>query len=99
MKMNFAKAAVALLALVAVHTVKAETATIDGITWTYTVTNGCAMLGDGKSSAISTNTIGSIIIPSRIGRYDVINILDKPIRINLVLITCSFVNCFQILFF
>ena len=75
MKMNFvAKLTAVLLAVCALYSARAAKTTVDGITWTYTVTNGCAMLGDGKSSAISTNTIGSITIPSRIGRYDVTSI-------------------------
>ena len=78
MKMNFvAKLTAVLLAVCALYTARAAKSTVDGITWTYTVINGCAMLGDGKSSAISTNTIGSITIPSRIGRYDVTSIGDR----------------------
>ena len=46
-----------------------DTATVDGITWTYTVENGYASVGGGSSSstAVPTTTIGAITIPSSLG--------------------------------
>ena len=41
----------------------AATATVNGITWTYTVSNGAASLGDGSSSAVPTSTSGAITTP------------------------------------
>lgn len=40
----------------------ADTATVDGITWTYTVSNSEASLGGGSSSqtAVPTSTSGGI---------------------------------------
>ncbi len=40
----------------------ATTATVDGITWTYTVSNGVATVGGGSSAstAIATSTSGAI---------------------------------------
>ena len=51
----------------------AAKATVNGITWTYTVSNGEASLGVGAqySPAISTSTTGAITIPSQLGGYPV----------------------------
>ncbi len=53
-----------------------ETATVDGLTWKYTVPDGNASIGDGSyaSPAVSTNTSGDIVIPSSIGGYPVTSI-------------------------
>lgn len=47
----------------------ATTATVDGITWTYTVSNGEATVGGGSSSspAIATSTSGAITVPTTLG--------------------------------
>ena len=52
------------------------TATVDGIKWTYTVSNGKASLGGGTTStpAVSTSTSGAITIPSKLGGYSVTSI-------------------------
>ena len=52
------------------------TATVDGIKWTYTVSNGNASVGGGTSStpAVSTSTSGAIAIPSKLGGYSVTSI-------------------------
>lgn len=52
------------------------TATVDGIKWTYTVSNGNASVGGGTSStpAVSTSTSGAITIPSKLGGYSVTSI-------------------------
>ena len=54
------------------------TATVDGIKWTYTVSNGKASVGEGTSStpAVSTSTSGAITIPSSLGGYSVTSIGD-----------------------
>ena len=47
----------------------ADTEVVDGITWTYTVSDGKAQIGTGDygSPTISSATIGAITIPSRLG--------------------------------
>ncbi len=54
----------------------ADTATVNGITWTYTVSNGEASLGGGSSSstAVPKSTTGTITIPSTLGGYPVTSI-------------------------
>ena len=55
------------------------TATVNGITWTYTLgKDGEASLGGGSSSspAISKSTTGAITIPSTLGGYKVTSIGD-----------------------
>ena len=54
----------------------ADTETVNGITWTYTVSNGKASVGGGNSSspAVPTTTTGSITIPSSLGGYSVTSI-------------------------
>lgn len=60
----------------AVQIVVADTATVNGITWIYTVVNGVASVGGGSSSstAVPTSTYGSIAIPSTLGGYRVTSI-------------------------
>ena len=52
------------------------TAMVDGIKWTYTVSNGKASVGGGTSStpAVSTSTSGAITMPSKLGGYSVTSI-------------------------
>ena len=45
----------------------ADTETVDGITWTYTVRDGKARVEVDGSSAIPSSTTGSITIPSMLG--------------------------------
>ena len=56
------------------------TETVEGITWTYTVSDGTASLGGGEEwwddggyhgQAVPTSTIGAIAIPSSLGGYPV----------------------------
>ena len=49
-----------------------------GIEWTYTVYDGQAYLGGGSSdqTAISKSTAGEITVPSIIGEYQVVGLLD-----------------------
>ena len=50
--------------------------TVNGIQWTYTVSNGKASVGGGTSSstAVPTSTTGIITIPSELGGYPVTSI-------------------------
>ena len=61
------------MAALSVH---AATAVVDGIEWTYTVSNGKASVGGGSSSspAVPKSTSGSITIPSTLGGYPVTSI-------------------------
>ena len=54
--------------------VLADTATVNGITWRYTVSDGKASIYNGGSSAISSTTKGSITIPSTLGGNSVTSI-------------------------
>ncbi len=50
------------------------TATLDGVTWTYTVSKGNASVGSGNYDgpcAVPTSTTGAITIPSALGGYPV----------------------------
>ena len=58
-------AMVALIPLMAL----AGTETVDGIEWTYSVSDGEATVGSGEYyvSAIPSNTLGAITVPSTLG--------------------------------
>ena len=60
----------------AILPVTADTTTVNGITWTYTVSNGEASLGGGSSSspAVSKFTKGDLYIPSKLNNYPVTSI-------------------------
>ena len=60
------------------------TEVVDGITWTYTVSNGAATVGGGSSSslAIATSTSGAITVPSTLGGVPVTGIAQ-----------CAFYSC------
>lgn len=62
--------------LMAATCAQADTATVNGITWTYTVSNGKASLGGGNSSSttVPTSTSGAISIPSTLGGKSVVSI-------------------------
>ena len=49
----------------------ALTATVDGITWTYTVSDGKATIGGSMSAAIPRKTEGAIAIPDKLDGYAV----------------------------
>jgi len=55
-----------------------KTATVDGVTWTYTVVSEsaktCKLGGESNVSAISTNTTGAITTPTTLGGYSVIEL-------------------------
>lgn len=55
----------------------AYTETIDGITWTYTVSNGEAAIGDGNRAAIPMTTSGAVIIPRSLGGCPVTKISNS----------------------
>ena len=57
----------------AVSAATTYTATVNGITWTYTVSNEKASVGGGSisSPAVVTSTTGSITIPNKLGVYPV----------------------------
>ena len=54
----------------------AETETVDGIAWTYTIIDGKAQIGTGSSCAIPIETAGVITIPSDFGGVPVTSIGD-----------------------
>lgn len=64
----------------------AESETVNGITWTYTVRDGTAEVGTGSywdwTSAISSTTSGSISIPVTLGQCPVTSVGD-----------CAFCDC------
>lgn len=52
-----------------------------GITWTYTVSNGKASLGDGFfNTAVPSTTRGGLTIPSNLGGYPVMSIGSSAFR-------------------
>ena len=57
-------------------TIYADTEIVDGITWTYTLSNGEASIGGGSSSstAVPTETPGAVTIPSSLGGCPVTSI-------------------------
>ena len=55
----------------------AATATVNGITWTYQVSNGEAQIFNDWNTAIPTSTSGAITIPSTLGGYPVTSIGDS----------------------
>lgn len=66
----------ATIAMFAVFHVAADTATVNGITWTYTISNGEASLGGGSSTsqAVPMSTSGALTIPSVLGGCPVTSI-------------------------
>ncbi len=64
-----------LAALLLPLSAHALTETVDGLTWTYTVSDGKATVGTGGvSTAIPQITEGAIAIPAKLGGYDVTGI-------------------------
>ena len=64
------------VAAMAAFCVQAATETVNGITWTYTVSEGKATVGGGKTSstAVPQKTSGAIEIPSTLGGCTVVSI-------------------------
>ena len=56
------------------------TETVDGIEWTYTVTNGGASIGDGNWSSVPATTSGIITIPSTLGGNSVVGINNSAFK-------------------
>ena len=56
--------------------VQAETCTVNGVTYTYTVDNGSATLGGDWDDAIPTSTTGALTIPSSLNGHPVTSIGD-----------------------
>ncbi len=72
-----------IVACVALPAAYGATATVDGIKWTYTVSNGKATVGGGSgdTTAVPTNTSGAIVIPSKLGGYPVTGIAGSAFRL------------------
>ena len=70
------------VALCAATSLFADTETVDGITWTYTVKNGCASVGGGsiEFTAVPKSTVGAITIPSKLGGCNVTSIGKSAFR-------------------
>ena len=65
----------AALAFIVPVSVSADTETVDGITWNYTVSNGGASIYESDySAAIPTSTTGAITVPATLGGYPVTSI-------------------------
>ena len=65
----------AIFAMFAVFHVAADTATVNGITWTYTISNGEATItSGGLNPAIPASTTGALVIPSALNNYPVTSI-------------------------
>lgn len=56
---------------------RADTALVNGTTWTYTVDGGVATVGNGSSAAISTATAKAVTVPDTLGGYPVVAVADK----------------------
>ena len=52
------------------------TETVNGLSWTYTVSSGKASVGSDKTGAVPTTTMGAITILSTLGGYPVTSIGD-----------------------
>lgn len=54
---------------------RTETASIDGHTWTFVVSeDGCATIGNGNDVAVNPLPVGDLVIPDEIGGYPVTGI-------------------------
>ena len=77
--------------ILATLSVRAATEIVDGIEWTYTVSDGKASVGGGSSDspAVPKSTSGAITIPSTLGGYPVTSIGANAFREcgNLVSVT------------
>lgn len=63
-----------VMTLAAVLGAARYTETVNGITWTYTISNGEASVGGYSSPAVSPTTSGSIVVPSTLGGRPVTSI-------------------------
>ena len=71
---NIASAFVSSIVVFAAQAAFADTEIVDGITWTYIVSNGEASLGSASDRAVPYDTKGSIEIPSVLGGRSVTSI-------------------------
>ena len=73
---RFLSSFVLIAVVFVIHPSFADTAVVNGIEWTYTVSNGEASLGGGFSSstAVPKTTEGALTIPSTLGGYLVTSI-------------------------
>lgn len=71
-----------VMTLAAVLGAARYTETVNGITWTYTISNGEASVGGGSysSPAVSPTTSGAIVVPSTLGGKPVTSIADSAFR-------------------
>ena len=77
----FKKVFIAVTAMVMMAiSMQADTATVNGITWTYTVSGGKASIYNDGFSAIPETTTGAITIPSSLGGYPVTSIGNDAFR-------------------
>ena len=67
-----------MLSLMVTTPLFADVATMNGVTWTYSVSNGKAIIGGGgpSSTAVPTSTSGLLSIPSSIKGYSVASVAD-----------------------
>ena len=67
-----------VLATIVSHVFQAwgYTETVDGLEWTYAVSNGEASVGKDWWTALPTSTSGSITIPSKLGGHPVTSVSD-----------------------
>ena len=74
----FAYSITLFVAVLAASPLVAATETVNGVKWTYTVSDGKALVGTGShsSTAIPDTTTGHITIPSTLGGYYVTSIGD-----------------------
>ena len=63
----------------------AMTETVNGVEWTFTVSNATACVGSDDSTAVPVSTRGAIAIPETLGGYPVTRIGD-----------CAFMDCSRI---
>ena len=64
----------ALVAFLLPFRSSADTVTTNGVTWTYSVSNGKATISNRFFSAIPSSTAGDLNIPSSLGGYPVTSI-------------------------
>ena len=74
------KKTILLAALLLPVSALALTATVDGITWTYSVSDGKAVIGNTVNAAIPSETEGAIAIPDKLGGYAVSDIRKSAFR-------------------
>lgn len=64
-------------AAIAVFAARADTEIVDGIEWTYIIEGVDATVGDNSDVAVPEDTEGTIVVPARLGGYDVTRIGDS----------------------